>query len=173
MAQLIQALDHDYIDDKSYVYEKNLFSHDECLYILNKYCKNLNTLLTQTNDSAQEDMEHDKERARNNDMLSDQDKEVLINNIDIMHDYVMQRAVNKNVYYCAVNILADIVQEDHIEHITTPYTEPFLHVLHSLQGTLVYKQAPIDTKLDVFEVDKQLLVKLQVINILRDAKPII
>ena len=173
VAQLIQALDHDYIDDKSYVYEKNLFSHDECLYILNKYCKNLNTLLTQTNDSAQEDMEHDKERARNNDMLSDQDKEVLINNIDIMHDYVMQRAVNKNVYYCAVNILADIVQEDHIEHITTPYTEPFLHVLHSLQGTLVYKQAPIDTKLDVFEVDKQLLVKLQVINILRDAKPII
>ena len=39
VAQLIQALDHDYIDDKSYVYEKNLFSHDECLYILNNIVK--------------------------------------------------------------------------------------------------------------------------------------
>jgi hypothetical protein len=61
--------------------------------------------------------------------------------------------------------LADIVKKDHIDHITTPFFQTFMHVLHSLQGTLRGEKFPIDTALDVFEKDKNLFVTLKVVNI--------
>ena len=48
--------------------------------------------------------------------------------------------------------------------------QPFVHVLHSLQGTLLKKRVPIDTQLDIYEQDQQLFVKLKVVNILKNKK---
>ena len=81
-----------------------------------------------------------------------------------MHDYVVQRSINKSVYYCAINALAELLKKDQIDHIVTPMFQNFAHVLHSVQGVLNKQQFPIDTKLDIFQKDGELVVKLQVIN---------
>jgi len=167
VVQLIKALDHDYIEGKSYTYEDVRLSDIEIKHILHEYCPDMDKLLDKTAYSIEDEIEHNIKRAHESDTLEEEDKEVLINNITIMHDYMLQRAVNKSVYYCAMTVLADIAQRDHIDHITTPMYQPFVHVLHSLQGTLLKRKAPIDTQLDVFEQDKQLFVKLKVVNILR------
>ena len=167
VVQLIQALDHKYIEGKSYIYQDIRLSDIEMLHILKKYCQNMDSLLDKTAYSIEDEIEHNIQRAYESDTLEEEDKEVLVKNITLMHDYMLQRAVNKSVYYCAMAVLADIAQRDHIEHITTPMYQPFMHVLHSLQGTLLKEKVPIDTQLDVFEQDKQLFVKLKVINILK------
>lgn len=170
VVQLIQALDHDYIEGKSYSYEDIRLSDVEMLYTLKKYCPDIDKLLDKTTYSVEDEIEHNIQRAHESDTLEEEDKEVLIKNITLMHDYMLQRAVNKSVYYCAMAVLADITQRDHIDHIKTPMYQPFVHVLHSLQGTLLKKRVPIDTQLDIYEQDQQLFVKLKVVNILKNKK---
>ncbi|MFK5938269.1 MAG: hypothetical protein QM497_07730 [Sulfurimonas sp.] len=167
VTKLIKALDHAYIKDKSYIYEERYeLSHDEVMNILQKYCPNFEKLIDKTNHNVEEEIEHNLQRAHESKTLGEVEKEVLLNNINLMHDYMLQRSVNKKVYYCAMCALADIVKKDHINYIKTPFTEKFMHVLHSLQGTLLEEKYPIDTKLDIFKEDGNLFIILKVVNLL-------
>ena len=107
---------------------------------------------------------HDIERAKDNDILTQEDKTVLINNIKIMKDYSIQRVINKTIYYCAVDELAELVKKDNLDYIIVPMFQKFAHVLHSVQGSLLKQKFPIDTKMDIYEEDGKLLAKLKVIN---------
>jgi len=167
VAKLLKALDHEYIENKSYTCEADRdISSENMMQILEKYCPNLETLLDKTNHNVEEEIEHNLQRANENSVLNVVEKEVLKNNIELMHNYMLQRSVNKSVYYCAMQALADIVKQDHIDHITTPFSPQYRHVLHTLQGTLLREKVPIDTALDIFEKDKNLFVTLKVVNIL-------
>ena len=167
VARLLKALDHEYIENKKYLCEEDVdISFENMMLVLEKYCPDLDTLLDKTNHNVEEEIEHNLRRANENKQLNSIEKEVLVNNIEIMHNYMLQRSVNKSVYYCAMMALADIVKKDHIEHITTPFFQKYMHVLHSLQGTLLAEKFPIDTALDVFEKDKKLFITLKVISIL-------
>ena len=166
VTQLIKALDHTYIEDKSYVYEeRHELSQSEVMNILKKYCPDFDELLDKTNHNVEEEIEHNIQRAHESRILKPIEKEVLLNNINMMHDYMIQRSVNKRVYYCAMCALADIVKKDHISYIKTPFTEKFMHVLHSLQGTLVEEKYPIDTKLEILKKDNNLFIMLKVLNL--------
>jgi len=167
VVQLIKALDHEYIPNKSYVYDKpERLSDDEIIQILRKYCDNLDALLDKTNHNVEDEIEENKQRAYESNTLSEEEKKTLINNLNIMRDYMLQRAVNKAVYYCAMDVLTKIVERDHIDHITTPMYQKYVHVLHSLQGTLREDKHPIDTEMSFFEKDNKLFVTLKVVNIL-------
>jgi len=166
--QLIKALDHDYFENKTYSYNASTqrLSSDELESELNKYCKNLDTLEKDKQEEAQNEYEHQIQRAKENTVLDDESKEVLIKNIQLMKDYLIQRTINKAAYYCAVDLLADILKKDHIDYIIVPMFQKFAHVLHSVQGVLREQKFPMDTKLEIYEEDGKLLAKLQVINIL-------
>ncbi len=167
VARLLKALDHEYIANKRYVCEEDVdISYENMMLVLEKYCPDLEALLDKTNHNIEEEIEHNLHRANENKQLNSVEKEVLIKNIELMHNYMLQRSVNKSVYYCAMRALADIVKKDHIEYITTPFFQKYMHVLHSLQGTLLAEKVPIDTALDVFEKEKKLFITLKVVNIL-------
>ncbi len=167
--QLLEALDHDYFENKTYTYDINnqRLSTDDKIKILKKYCPNLDEIMNKENHNVEHEIEHYLQRADESKILNSEEKEVLKNNIELMHDYLVQRSVNKSVYYAAIEALADLVKKDHIEYIVTPMYQKFWHVLHSIQGVLAKQKAPIDTNMEIFKKDGQLLVKLKVINILQ------
>lgn len=168
VTRLIEALDHKYIEDKVYVYnDDGNVSENEILHTIQKYCPNIEKLLDKKNHSVEDYIEHELKRAHESDTLNVMEKEILINNIKLMRNYMLQRSVNKSVYYCAMRVLADIVAKDHIDYIKTPFVHSYMHVLHSLQGTLLKEKMPIDTKLDIYEKDKELFITLKVVNILK------
>ena len=162
VVQLIKALDHEYFENKTYTYKTstNRLDNDELLRELKKYCPNLDELIKKENHSVEEDIQHDIQRARENTILTQEAKEVLENNIKMMHDYLIQRSINKSVYYCAVDVLASLLKKDHINYIIAPMFQKYLHVFHSVQGSLLRQKFPIDTALDIFEKDGKLLAKL-------------
>lgn len=167
VAKLLKALDHVYLEGKAYTCEADRdISTENMMDILENYCPDLNDLLDKTNHNVEEEIEHNQKRANENNVLNTVEKEVLIKNLDLMHNYMLQRSVNKSVYYCAMKALADILKKDHIDHITTPFFQKYMHVLHSLQGTLLEEKFPIDTSLDVYEHDKHLFITLKIINLL-------
>lgn len=110
------------------------------------------------------EIQHNLDRAAQSETLKDEDKQVLRNNIKIMHDYIVQRSINKTVYYHTINKLAKLLQKDNINYIVTPMYQTFAHVLHSVQGVLRKDQFSINTKIEIYQEDGKLLVKLQVIN---------
>lgn len=164
--QLLKALDHEYFKDKSYRYhaDTSRLSSDELLKELQKYCPNLETLMKEVSYKTTENIEHEIQRIQDSSTLKDEDKEVHINNINLMYDYIVQRAINKDVYYCAINSLAKMVQKDQINYVITPMFQTFAHVLHSIQGVLFKSEFTLDTKIDIYQEDGKLLVKLKVLN---------
>lgn len=120
--------------------------------------------MEQRNDVIESDIEHELQRAKESDTLTQEDKKTLQNNINIMHDYLVQRSLNKTVYYCAIEALAQLLKNEHIDYIITPMFQKFAHVLHSVQGVLLKDKFPIQTHIDIYQDGGKLLVKLQVQN---------
>lgn len=166
VVQLLKAIDHDYFENKTYTYhaDTSRLTNDELYSELEKICPNLKTLMEKRNHIIEDEIEHNIQRADESKTLTEEDKETLKNNIEIMHDYLVQRSINKSVYYCAVNRLAQLLKNDRISYIIAPMYQKFAHVLHSVQGILIKEKFPIDTRLDIYQENGQLLVKLTVIN---------
>ena len=166
VVQLLKSLNHKYITDKIYTYQSDMsrLSNDELYSELKKFCPNINILMDDTDHFAHDDMQDDITRARENEVLTDIDKETLENNIKIMTNYITQRAVNKKVYYCAIDELAELVKKDNLDYIIVPMFQKFAHVLHSIQGSLERQKFPINSKMEIYEEDGKLLCKLDVIN---------
>jgi len=161
--QIIHAIDHEYIENRTYTYNLNnpILTHEEMMHELNKYCPNLDLLLDKGSHNVEKEIQHNIDRAHENRVLSEEDKIILENNINLMHDYILQREVNKQVYYCIIDVLAEVIKRDHLDHIIVPMYPKFLHVLHSAQGCLAEQKPPIDTNLDIYKKN-QLLVRLQI-----------
>ncbi len=160
--QLIQALDHEYIADKVYRYEPDTkrLSDSEIVQALSSYCDNLKTLIDDAAAKADAYVNDQITHAQVNRTLNSDERHVLEKNYEMMRHYIVQRHVNKTVYYCAVGVLADIMRRGHIDSVAAPMYERFLHVFHSVEGVLHRHKRPIDTKIDIYEVDGQLFAKL-------------
>jgi vacuolar-type H+-ATPase catalytic subunit A/Vma1 len=167
VVELIKALSHDYFEDKRYTYTTDDTKVDasRLMHELKTVCQNLPDLIKKENISVEEEIEENIQRAHENKMLTTEDKITLENNINIMHDYLVQRAINKSVYYCSIEVLAGLLKKDHIDYIITPMYPQFTHILHSVQGVLIKEKFPIDSKIDIYKEDSKLFVKLQVINL--------
>lgn len=167
VVQLLKSLNHRYINDRVYNYQADTsrLTNEELYIELRKFCPKIQDLIAEQHKEIHKEIEHELRRAKENNILTSEDKEVLINNIHIMKDYCIQRSINKSIYYCAVDQLAELVKDDHIDYIVVPMFQKFAHVLHSVQGSLLKQKFPIDTKMDIYEKDGKLLAKLKVINI--------
>lgn len=166
VVQLLNALNHNYFEDKTYTYQASTkrLSPDELYDELKNQCPNIKALMEKENHDIEEEIEHNLQRAEENSVLNKENREILQNNINLMHDYIVQRSINKSIYYCAIDALAELLKKDHIDHVITPMFQKFSHVLHSVQGSLRKQKLPIDTALKVYEEGGKLLVRLQVIN---------
>ncbi len=165
--QLLKALSHDYFDDRTYVYhaETTRINEIDLISELKKFCPDINLIMEKESQNIEDEIFHNLQRAHDNSVLNEENIEILENNIKIMHDYLVQRSINKRVYYCAIDALANLLKKDHIDHIIVPMFQTFTHVLHSVQGSLLKQKFPIDTKLDIYQENGELVAKLQVINI--------
>lgn len=166
VVQLIKALNHEVFEDRTYTYniDTRRLSDNELMHELKYICPNLEKIMQKNNHNVEDEIEHNLQRAKESYTLTLEDKEVLKNNINMMHDYLIQRSINKSVYYCAIEELAQMLKNDNIDYLIAPMFQKFAHVFHSVQGVLKERKYPIDSKLEIYQKDSQLLVKLDVIN---------
>jgi len=164
LMQLLDAIDHEYHEDQVYTYNTSTkrLEYETLVATLRKYCPDIEEVLLNRDDLIEEDLAQELQDARENKLLSLEDKEALENNIKLMHDYIVQRSINKAVYYEAIKALAELVLKHKIEHIVVPMYEKFIHILHSLQGVLRSKRHPIDTRIEIYQEDASLLAKLMI-----------
>lgn len=166
--QLIKSLRNENLNGSTYKYQADTsrLNDDELFTKLKELCTNIDELINKENHFAEDEIQHNIQRADESKTLDNESKITLHSNIEMMHDYIIQRSINKAVYYCAIEKLAEIISKTHIEYIVVPMYEKFNHVLHSVQGVLVKQKIPIDTKLEVFKDDNNLYSKLQIVKLL-------
>lgn len=166
LAELIEALDHEYASDQRYVVETGNKPLDEhiLLDLIRKRPSNLDEQIEYWAAKTTQDIDDDIKRARNNLILSAEERQVLENNLEILRPYRLQRSINKSIYYAGVKLLASIIKQSGIQYITTPMHPKFLHVLHSVQGALRALHPSVDSALDIYEEQGHLLIQLKILG---------
>lgn len=166
LAELIEALDHEYTNDQRYIVDTGSKPLDEniLLELIRKRPSNLDEQIEYWIVKTSEEIDDDIKRAQNNPILTQEERDVLKSNIEILRPYRMQRSINKSIYYTGVKLLASIIKQSGIQYIVTPMYPKFLHVLHSVQGTLRAMHPPVDSKIDVYENQGHLAIELKILT---------
>ncbi|MDP3265537.1 MAG: hypothetical protein Q8M39_01785 [Sulfuricurvum sp.] len=166
LAELIEALDHEYTSDQCYVVEtgSKLLDENILLDIIRKRPSTLDEQIEYWAGKTAEDIDDDIKRAQSNPLLNPEERDVLKNNLEILRPYRMQRSINKSIYYAGVTLLASIIKRDNIQYIVTPMYPKFLHVLHSVQGALRAIHPPLDSTIDIYEDQGHLVIKLKILG---------
>jgi len=164
VAELIQALDHNYQADERYTY----LAQSEPLnaeIIFNLIKSKDSTVIAQIDERhkiAENEITDELNRAHENKVLGEEERDVLVRNIELMRNYQINRSINKAVYYAGINVIANEIKQGHLDYITAPMFQKFLHVFHSIQGALGKMRPPIDSAIDIYEHDGHLQVRLEI-----------
>jgi len=166
VVQLLNALDHDYFDNKVYSYatDSKRLNDDEVLQGLQRHCGDLSEDIQKAQDKESQEISKDITRAKENQNISEEEREAFIKNIEMMRSYRLQYVQNEALYNAGVNELANLVKKDHIDYVIVPMFQRFAAVLHSVQQKLLEQKLPVRTKMSIFEENGQLLAKMDVIN---------
>lgn len=165
VAELIQALNHEYEEGKRYTYltSKKPLDTDRILELIRQNDPLLDQEIKDRQKSVEEELEEELQRAHENKVLCEEEKEVLIKNIEMLRNYRITRSINKTVYYSGVTSLAHIIQKGHIDRIMAPMFPKFNHVFHSIQGALMKLHPPIDSAIEIYEEEGHLNVRLELL----------
>ncbi len=164
--ELLMALDHHYIPEKTYTYspDSKRLSNDEIWNKLTHYCDELQKRTDDAQKHATAYVDEKITSAKESHTLNSEEKEVLVKNLLLIKDYIIQRAINKSLYYCALDALTKVIKRGHIDYVVAPMFQKFAHVFHSIEGVLKKGRFPIDTKIEMYEEEGKLLVKLDIIH---------
>jgi len=99
------------------------------------------------------------EWTQTNEQMSSIEKEVLLKNIALMKEYVVQRAVNKAVYYILIDMLGERLRDGHVHYIVFPMHRNFHHVAKSLGNALAKQKPPVPSYAEIVETKEGMALK--------------
>lgn len=163
VAELIEALDHEYVDNRRYTYlaVAEPLDTDKVFSLILSKDPSLKSEIEERKKIAENEIADELERARTNRVINEEEREVLLRNIELLRNYQINRAINKTVYYCGINIIAAEIKKEHVDFIQAPMFPKFFHVFHSIQGVLNKLHPPVDSKLEIREHEGELKVILE------------
>ncbi len=131
----------------------SIYSQDKIIEILKKAKPDFDKIYETKIEDYKKHLTQEKADVDKDSHLSEEEKDTLRNNFMFMENYRIQRATNKIVYEEIINSSVDLILKKGISIIKTPFSVTFLHVLGSLETTLLQqKSAPrkisINAKLD-------------------------
>ncbi|MGB3751779.1 MAG: hypothetical protein WA945_09450 [Arcobacteraceae bacterium] len=153
--QILQAIDKDYEDHKSYSYDTKTkrFSNEEIHTILDSYSTTLEKDVEKAKNSYALKIEKEIENVQARKNLKESEKKAWVNNLNIMKKYRIQRAVNKIYYMQSIALIKEVILREGIKEIDTPFYEKYWHVLQTLQGALEKGRYAKNTSLQIVHND--------------------
>lgn len=161
--QIFKAFEHEYTPGEKYVYNNSSkrLSDSETLEFIRATFSNHSKLLEQAKEQANEFFIQEKEQAKKHQaLISEEEYNSWIKNIELMKEYTIQRHFNKNIYYTVIDRIGKRMKDRNIGEIHTPMYQKFMHVLHSLQGVLAKKPNPLSASLDIYSKNDKLMIQL-------------
>lgn len=152
--QILEAIDKDYEKQKSYSYDvhgKN-YNEDDMQAKLLSYHPELEKKMEEEISSYEKHLDEELENLNiHHSTLNEAEIEAFRNNLNLMRDYRIQRAKNKIFYMHCIETIVEVIKEDKIKDIETPFYEKFWHVLQTIEGELAEGRYGIDSNLKIIE----------------------
>lgn len=162
--QILQAIDKSYEGHQSYSYDttSKRFSNDEIEEILNAHSSTLGESIQKEEEYYSLKIEDEIKTIEERTNLVDGEKKAWVNNLKIMKNYRIQRAVNKIYYMHSIDLIKDIIMRENIKEIDAPFYEKYWHVLQTIQGSVEAGRYSKHTSLKIEKVDdeNQMVAKL-------------
>ena len=149
--QILQAIDKDYEDNKFYSYDLNTkrVSNDDMLECMKFYEPTLEDDTLKEIEGYKNHLDAEIEQVNQRAYLKNVEKEVWVDNLKIMKEYRIQRAINKIYYMHCINNVKNVINRERIKEISVPFYEKYWHVLQTLQGSLETGRYSVKTNLKV------------------------
>jgi hypothetical protein len=149
--QILSAIDKDYDEHKSYSYDIDTerLSDDQMFDIMMSYEPELEEITQKEALEYGAKLDQEVDDIRKNQTLTASERQAWMNNLEVMKDYRVQRAVNKIYYMHAIGYIVDVIKREHIKEIDTPFYEKYWHVLQTIEGRFAHIKTPISTNLKV------------------------
>lgn len=160
--QILQAIDKNYEEHKSYSYDTKTkrFSNDEIHQILNSYSTTLEQDVEDAEKSYTQKIDEEIEHIKMRTNLKESEKNVWVNNLEIMRNYRIQRSINKIYYMQSIELIKEIIKREEIKEIDTPFYEKYWHVLQTIQGALEEGRRSVHTELKIERSNENMIAKL-------------
>jgi len=163
--EILRDINFNYEDKKSYshpIHTKPITTK-QMEILLKDYESQLEQHILDEKNRYEQKIQQEIQDVQHHQYLSDIDKEVWINNIKLMKDYRIQRAINKIYYMHCINDIKKVILREHLKEIDTPFNEKFWHVLQTLQGILESGKNSKNTKLtEETSDDNNMILKLYI-----------
>ena len=160
--QILKAIDKDYGEKDSYSYDTKTkrFTDDELLEIMLSYEPNLKEAVIEEEVRYEKHLEDEIEQVKSRTDLKTIEIDAWVNNLKIMKQYRIQRAINKIYYQHCIHDIAKVIKREKIKEIDTPFFEKYWHVLQTIQGAISEGRDSIGSELKIESKNNLMVAKL-------------
>lgn len=166
--QILQAIDKSYDGHQSYSYDTTTkrFSNEEIEKILITHSPTLADNIQKEEEYYSLKIADERKTIEERSNLTEDEKKAWVNNLDVMKNYRIQRAINKIYYMHSIELIKDIIMRENIKEIDAPFYEKYWHVLQTIQGSVEAGKYSKHTslKIEKTDVENQMVAKLLIIN---------
>ena len=139
---------------KSIINPSKLLDEQEVLSILHKNRPGFNLFFKERISAYEKKLENEILEVNKLISLNKIKKEVLLNNLNFMKDYRLQRVTNMLVYDELINGCIDIIEKPGVVSIEKPFSLTFVHVATSFESSLARINRAVVAKVEV-KLDKE------------------
>ncbi len=166
LIQLMQAIDHDYEEGRPYVYEveARLIRGSDMSEMIMQCCPEVAAVAKEAKVKASLYVDENRKRAENSPFLCEIETQVLVNNLNLMQNYTVQRYVNKCTYYYMVERFIERLRHNKIAYISMPVHATYFHVLNTIQRGLRQQKSPVSSNLSFHSEGRETYVRLNIVN---------
>ncbi|WP_345977967.1 hypothetical protein [Sulfurimonas sp. HSL3-7] len=163
-AELLDAIDHTYIGGEVYSYAsaEGKWTVAVLLEKLKRHNDDIETVINTAEASADAYIDGMVKRVRASTTVTEAERSVYIDNIELMRTYMIQRHINKRVYYAVVAQVVACLRQNRIAYISATMNAGCFHVLNTIQRCLHQQKRPVNSLLSFEREGDALMVKLSI-----------
>jgi hypothetical protein len=149
--QILRAIDKDYEEHKSYSYrlDTKRIPDNELLDMMIEYEPEIDEQVKSEQINYEKHLNEEYAQIEQRSDLKAIEKIAWLNNLNIMKEYKIQRAINKIYYIHSIKHISKVIKRERIKEIDTPFYEKYWHVLQTIQGKLSEGRDSIGSNLKI------------------------
>ncbi len=161
---ILESMDEDFKNKNNYshIVSEHALSDEQMQDIIAKYHPNLQDEMKDEIESYDKHLLEEIVLVNKKSILNDMEKETLVKNLEIMHDYRIQRAKNKIFYQHIIQTIAEFIKDKKIKNIDTPFHEKFWHILETISGEIARGRNSYNSNVEIKKTNYGLIAHLTI-----------
>ena len=149
-AEILLSIDKVYKENENYkvlIQNHNNLSDEHIIQIIKEHETDLEKHIEDEELKYEKHIQNQIKDVQEKKLITDEEKKVWINNINIMKNYMIQREINKLYYIHLIKAIKKIIKKNDIHEIDINFSLEHWHVLSTISGNLAYGRNSVSTSI--------------------------